>query len=194
VEEAMHSLKSLWMPQYLERGDRIMAGIKRSTLPVLRFGRGTTEPSVAISENGQVRFNNAASAFAGDLTKIVIADFDAKTRAMKLLAVAAPPKGWSEDDCFELRQSQSKDGKVKGGKYISAASVWRLDEVGYDFKASGNQTFVPTIDATKHVLSFVVPKGALQAKPKQTRVKKEKAPVAKAAAASAGASDDIVIE
>jgi len=175
-----------------------MAGIRLSTLPVLRFGRSATEPSVAISENGQVRFNTLAKSFAGDFTKILVADFDEKTRVLKLLAVEDLPKslkdkGWTEDDIAVMRQSKSKDGKVKGGMYISLAVVFR--KLGYNFKASGNQTFTPTIDPAKHTLTFVVPEGALKAKPKQARFKKEKAPVAKAAAASASAaSDDIVIE
>ena len=166
-----------------------MAGIKKSSLPVLRFGRGATDPIVSISENGQVRFNKLAQEFAGDLKKVVIADFDAKTRAMKLLAVAAPPKGWTEEDCFTLNV-----GKKGGGSYISCAAVFRMEEVGYDFKASGNQTFKPTIDATKHVITFTVPKGALQAKPKAVRTKKAKAPAAEPTKAAAASADEIVIE
>ena len=168
-------------------------GIKRSSLPVVAFGRGATEPSVAITENGQLRFNKSLDEAIGVPAKILLA-FDKDSRTLRVMATNKPPKGWADEDLMEVKRSKPdpKTGKVVNqGGYISAASVWRLDHIAYDFKKSGQQSFKPEVSTTKDgtlTFSFVVPKGALQAKPKRERTPKAKETPA-AAAASAGGGD-----
>jgi hypothetical protein len=181
-------VRSLHFPQFLGREDRIMAGIKKSSLPVFRLGRTATEPVVTVTEGGQLRFNVLAMKAFGEPRKLFI-DFDEKSRELKMQSTSTPPKGWADEDLFDLKDSKG------GGGYTSCSAIFSSPEVGikYDCKASGNQHFKPTLDATKRKVSFVIPKGALAPLPKQVRAKK--APAAKAAAAGAGAaSEEIVLD
>lgn len=194
-------IESLWMPQFLERGDRKMAGLKRSTLPVMRFGRTSTEPSVTISENGQLRMNKLAMDAIGKTktssrkgkdrsgaeitTKIlhVYVDFNEEKRALTVASSAVAPKGWADEDLFVLAESKG------GGGYISMAPVFR--QVGYDFQKSGNQSVTPQLNAEKQLIRVTVPKGALEAKPKVERAKKVKAA---ASGATKGEPEDISLD
>lgn len=174
----MQRVESLHFPQFLEKGERIMAGIKRSSLPVIKFGRGAVDPTVTVTDGGQLRFNTLTQKVFGEHKKIFL-DFDAKTRELKLMSTTKPPKDWDEGDLFDLKESKG------GGGYISCSTLWNDKAVGiaYDYKASGNQHFKPTLDTEKRKVSFIIPKGALTPAPKQVRTKKVKA-------ASAGAGDD----
>jgi hypothetical protein len=170
-------MTNLWMPQFRDKGETKMAGINRATLPVLRgVGKSATEPMVAVTENGQIRFNSLAAKIFGDSTKLYL-DFNEKrelkckgwTDADKL------PKGYTDESLFPVNVGKS-------GAYISAAAALRSIE--YDFKASGQQSFKPAVSAEKRIVGFVLPKGALTPHPKVAREKKVKAPEAVAAAAT----------
>lgn len=168
----------------IEKEEKIMAVtfIKRSTLPILGRGKGATGPSVNVSEKGQIGFNPATTKAFGGL-KLAVVGFDAATRNFSIQAFAKPPKNYEEADCYVLGYA-----KKGGGSYFSAAAILQSKElgIGYDYKASNSQSFVPTIDAEKHVVSFTLPKGALTPKPRQTRAKKTAPVVELAKAASAG--------
>jgi hypothetical protein len=175
------------MPQFKLRGERIMAGIKFSALPVLKFGRGATDPSVTITDSGQIRFNKLASAVFGDKGRVFV-DFDPKTRVMSFQGVSGLPKnlkekGWTEEDLPALKAGNEKN---PGIKYILAGGLLTHKEsgIGYDYKVAGNQNFKPTMNAEKAMVSFVVPKETPTAKPKAKRTKKTAAPATGAAAAT----------
>lgn len=186
----MHRVESLHFPQFLERGEKIMVGIKRSALPVFKLGRTATEAIVTITDNGQLRFNVLAMKALGGVTKPLFIGWDDKTRLMVITPNA--PKNWPQADLFTARESKG------GGGYISCSALWGDKENGilYDFHKSGSQHFKPTVDADKNKLSFSVPKGALTPLPRQIRVKKaEKADVkAKGAAAGASSGDEISLD
>lgn len=182
----MHRTKSNHWPQFQDKElvKYMPNPIKRSSLPVARFGASSTVPSVSISENGQLRLNVIASKTFAGLPLMLVGDFDEKTRVITFKAVAEPPKGWELGDCFPLNA-----GKKQGsGSYLSCAPLWR--QIGYDFKTSGNQNVNDlTFNEEKKTLSFKVPKGALEARVKAVRTKKAK-PVAAAAASMAPAGGD----
>lgn len=190
----MNRITTIHMPQFLPKENRVMAfeGIKRSSLPVVKFGRGNVDPNAAITENGQLRFNKALDEAIGSPTKVLIA-FDKDSRTIRVLATAKPPKGWAEEDLMEVKRSKPDDnGKVANtGGYISAAAIWRLEHIAYDFRKSGQQNFKPEVSTMKDgtlTFTIVVPKGSLPAQPKRERSANKKA-AAPAQAAAAGAGD-----
>lgn len=180
---------SFWWPQFLEKEDRIMAGLKRSSLPVVKFGRSASEPSATVSENGQLRLNRLAidalgktkvtnrkgkdRAGADITTKVHTLYVDYNEEKRTLSVCGAIPKGWSDEDAFQLVESKG------GGGYISMAGAFR--QMGYDFAKSGNQTIPVVVNAEKQLVRIVVPQGALTPVPKKERKVKASAAAAKGA-------------
>jgi hypothetical protein len=178
----MGLVKTLWMPQFQNEENKVMAGIRKSTLPVLRVGREVTEPSVGITEGGQIRFNKLAAVAFGDSKAAMLYDFDESTRVLKIVGYQGKlPKGWTEEDLFKFPEGDSNKGV-----YISCAAALR--QIGYDYKASGNQVMKDLkMDKDKRVITFTVPKGALTPLPKQTRAKRSDTKVNSGATAAAPA-------
>lgn len=144
--------------------------IKKSDCPVSTRGReASAVPAVGIHENGQAFFNSKAiEQYIGTDKKYIAAGIDGRTVTLQF--VASLPKNYTEADVFSIKYND----KVKGA-YASLTSLWKHEAVGYDYKNSGNQTFVITAgDKAKAKISFELPAGALTPKPKATRTKKVK--------------------
>ena len=164
-------------------------GIKKTSLPVVSFGRQSTGPQASISENGQLRLNKLLYEAIGSPTKVLLA-FDEASRALQIVNTKDKlPKGWTAEDLLPV--SVGKKSKANGAS-VSLAAVLRLEHIGYDFKKSGNQPFAGdklVVNAEKSMFTITVPKGALEARPKQQRTKKADKAAAGTQAQSAGAAD-----
>lgn len=149
--------------------------IKRSDVPVLRVGKAASTLSVTVADNGQVRFSRLASNALGDDIKHIWIDFDPEKRTLKFYGKA--PKGASVEDAFTVA-SNSKTLAAKGihDYYFSAGALFSHKSIGYDYKASGSQTF-PANSRTSGVVEVINLPHKLDAKPKQVRKRKVKAEV-----------------
>lgn len=132
-------------------------------------GRGkaaATEAVIAVADNGQIVLNSFASkALEGKYGLIV---FDASTRTLGIAMLNTLPKGMTEDETYKIGE-----GKKSKQKFVSGSQV--LKEVGYDYVASGRQTFKGKMSTEKgigQVVSFVVPEGSLTKKEVKPRKKK----------------------
>jgi hypothetical protein len=150
-----------------------MAGltfVKRSTLPAAVKGKAGSL-SVAITSNGQIVFSKLATAALNGSKKVVVA-FDGATMYVfqsgaKLVAKVAP------EDMISL--SFAKKGgtaSFSGAAILRAARDFGASHV-YDFKASGNQTFPPTVDDKNGCVKITLPE-KLAARPVTKRAKKVK--------------------
>jgi hypothetical protein len=177
--------------------------VKRSEMPVAQKGK-SSGPSVSVTENGQVAFNAAASEGLGGraITKVAIAH-DSETGQFGVY-----PKGHksvaklTDADMFDIRWNKEKN--KKGQKQSLSGTVSSMSGLlkanGYDYKASGQQSFAVTI-GKDNVLSFTLPKGKLTPKPKNPR-KPKVAPAAPAAPESGNGpvipptsgSDELVLD
>lgn len=169
----------------LEKTTMAMTFVKKSTLPVLGKGKAS-EPSVTVTDKGQLTFNPAAAKAFGGL-RLAVMGFDSDSRKLQIQAFAKPPKGFEESDCYVIGVQ-----KKSHAAYFSAANLLQSKEynIGYDYKASGSQSFVPAVDVDKHVILITLPAGALTPRPKQTRNKKT-AETPKAAAATVGGLEEV---
>jgi hypothetical protein len=174
-----------------------MAGltfVKRSTLPAAMRGKAGSL-SVAITHNGQVVFSKLATeALAG--AKKVVAAFDGATMYVfqsgaKLVAKVAP-----ED---QISLSFSKKGgtaSFSGAAILRAAVDFGASHL-YDFKNSGNQTFIPVNDEKNGCLKWTLPE-KLTARPVVKRAKKAKATATNANPGSTDGTpvmeDELVLE
>lgn len=177
------------MPQFQDKETKRMAGIRLSTLPVFKLGREVTDPMVTIADNGQISFNKlCVPAFHTERAYVA---FDEKTRALSITTLEKLPKsladkGWVESDLLKLHKPTEGKGKKDARWYASCSAI--LKSIKYDYKASGGQVFKAQVNAEKHVVSFVVPEGALPMRPKQKRTPRAKATAPTAAAPAAQAA------
>lgn len=143
-------------------------------------GRVATEPMVRVSENGQLGFNSLCLAIMKDC-KYAIWGYDGenakrKATTCQVRVLAAPAKGFPVKIGGEVWQEKdfAKIGWSKDGKSAFCGLSPEFKEVGYDYKASGTQSFKATIDEKGKTITFELPVGALTPKPKVARAKKDK--------------------
>lgn len=154
--------------------------IKRSSIPVSARGKaGST--SISVRENGQIGFSSkVAQLFNG--RNLCVIDWEPKGRTMVFTPTDKAPKGMTQDDLVEIKESKIGKNKKVADRYISLAGLFRLPDINYDFKAAGTHTFPATINSANgnSSVSFQLPKEmARENRPKRTRK-------AKAAVAGAG--------
>lgn len=149
--------------------------ISRSSLPVSTRGQASTEPKVAVRENGQIAFNKLAATEMGTpVTLVIMFDEDKRHLVFKpyVSGKSALPKGVKKEDYEKELFSISYGNKTKiESPYFAAANL--LKDLEYDYIKSGNQTFTPLVK--DGALVITLPKGALEAKPKAERKKKDPA-------------------
>ena len=189
----MNRVTTLHMPQFLPSEERKMAGIRRSTLPVVSFGRQSTTPSCTITENAQLRMNRLAFEALGKPAKVLLDC--AEDRMFKIVNWDGKPvpKGWVEADLYDVQRGKEKAGRAPDhGAYLtSMTGVWK--SIGYDVVASGTQIFTPVASdgkAGKQLAFGPLPKGALPKRAVAPR-KPRKAKVAAAGATNSAASADV---
>ena len=142
--------------------------IGRDTLPVSARGKvGTC--SVSVRENGQIGFSNSAGKVFENFTNTLIG-WDPASRVMAFTPVSLDklPKGVKKEQTFPVGLSE----KI-GTRYISAASLFKLDAINYDFKASGTHSFPATITDMANggkSLTYSLPV-EMEPKPKVAKVK-----------------------
>lgn len=149
--------------------------IKKSSLPVSTRGQASTEPKVAIRENGQIAFNKLA-AEAMDTPKILIIQFDPEKRLLVFrpyFSGKSPvPKGVSKEDYEKDLFTISYGNKTAiESPYFAGAQL--LKDLEYDYITSGNQNFIPQVVVKDKALVITLPKGSLEAKPKTPRKPKD---------------------
>jgi hypothetical protein len=130
---------------YIEQGNKkekkmSLQIIGRDTLPVSTRGKvGTC--SVSVRENGQIGFSNSAGKVFENFTATLIGwDPNSRTMAFTPVNLDKLPKGVKKEQTFPVGLSE----KI-GTRYISAATLFKLDAINYDFKASGTHSFPATI-------------------------------------------------
>lgn len=135
--------------------------IGRNTLPISPRGKVGTL-SVSVRENGQIGFSNSAGKTFENFTATVIGwDAESRTMAFTPVNLEKLPKGVTKEACFPVGLSE----KI-GTRYISAASLFKLDAISYDFKSAGTHSFEAKVD--KGTLSFHLPT-EMAMKPKQPK-------------------------
>lgn len=159
--------------------------IRRSTLPQTGAGRGMVAkpPAIAIRPNGQIAANTKATealeakaAKNGKQISKLIFGFDAKSRTLQIRALTGTPKlegayeGWTEEDFFPV-------GRGKKTKSVYCGVAGLLQDLGYDYKASGVQSF-PCLTVADGELTINLPKGALTPPAPKATTKKAEKPVA----------------
>jgi hypothetical protein len=156
--------------------------VKRSSIPVAVKGKSATNPTVTISDKGQMILNSLATKFLGSELKAAVA-YDAGVLYLFRKGSKSTEKLPDSELWAFLRTKGMKDktsGIRKDGTSCFCA-VSRLltsketfgDNI-YDYAKSGTQTFTATADEKNGCLKFSLPVGALIAKPKVARVKKVK--------------------
>lgn len=139
-------------------------------------GRTATTPTISIAENGQVRFNSLATKHIVNKKYLILDDMG--DRDYRFIAVDGLPKGLTEADVVVLKWQDAK-GNTLDSIYFGFGGT--LKELGYDYKASGNQVFEATLQDVKEgkgvfaAVAFKLPKGKLTPKPVQHRERKNKA-------------------
>lgn len=138
------------------------------------------KPSVAVGGNARLQFSTEVSK-AFDGCKVVSPSFEKDTNKLRLEGMANAPKG-KENAVWDI--VRAKETSKNKSKTVSISGALLLKEVGYDYKAAGNQTFdVDKQDNDKHVVIFTLPKETPKPKPVVARKKKE-TPAGKGAAAN----------
>ena len=159
--------------------------------PVITRGRSAvTVPMVAIAEAGQGRFNSHATKALLAGTKLqpsevkeIFVDFDEKTRKMSFTLDHTKIKG------AKVGSGISASIGAKSGQLAFTIS-WIANQLGYNFKESGNHTFALDSKADSHVYTFAFPSGVLpNTTVKRTRKAKGEAP--KSESESAPVTEDI---
>lgn len=140
--------------------------ISRTSIPAPTRGKlAATEPKLAISEMGGVRLNGALLAkLAGSIGLYL--SWDADTRKVVVTALKELIKGVTQADLFPIQEGK----KGKGQSTIPGLAPF-LRMQGYDFKESGNQSFLVEGKDTKagYQFNFTLPLGALTPTPKSPR-------------------------
>ena len=152
--------------------------IGRSSLPPSQRG-ATGSLSVRVSNAGQVGFSTSAGKIFDNFTACTIG-WDGESRKMIFTPVRTDklPKGVKAEDTFKV--GQSKDG---ANRYISAAGLFKLDAVKYDYSV-GTYSFPATEENGS--IAFILPKSMAV---KEVKPRKPKAAAAGASAASAPAAE-----
>lgn len=157
----------------IEKEKRKQAMIfKRSDIPVAVVGKAPTT-SIAVSDNGQLRFSSlAAKPFEGK--SFITIGWEEDGERVMSFAIGNPAtlaKGTKPEDVF-FEMLTTKKGSQR---YINASGILKHEGVGYDYKASGTHTFPATIVDVKNgakvvgqKVTFELPVG-MEPKPKQTR-------------------------
>jgi hypothetical protein len=143
-----------------------MAGvtfIKRSSVPVAVKGKAATDPTISISEKGQIVLNSLATKWLGS-NLVGLGFSEGKVFLFKetAKALAKMPK----EELIAFRKATKGEYLGISGSYILKNS---FGDWVYDFAASGNQTFKLTEDTKNDALTFDLPKGAIAARPKAAR-------------------------
>lgn len=181
----------------------------KATLPAPTIGRGSTEPRVTITAQGQISFNKVASKHMVDgghkFAAILIGD-GANEGKLGVQTFKEVPAKMKEADLWALKFPGAKS---KGGSVSIATGTFLSHQLKYDYKKYGNQGVGAEVNAEKGLVIFGMP---VDPKPAQKRPRKAKAdappasnvtPIAgstepaKTAAATAGGGDigdDIVLE
>lgn len=154
--------------------------IKRSSIPIAVKGKVATEPTVTITDAGQIRLNSLSTKFLNGNNKAAIG-YDADKK--KLYIIRADAKLASKLDEKEL--FTFGHGKKDTNLYVSGAGLLR-GETKYDFATSGNQVFKSTLDDKNGCIVIDLPEGALAKKP--TTPRKRKAKVAVGTVANPGST------
>lgn len=173
-----------------EREIRKMAFLKIVKAERTAAGRIATEPTVAIAENGQVRFNSLSTKHVFG-AKYLAMDNPAD-RDFTFVGIPALPKDLTEADVI-VPKWKDKDGNDVKNVYFSFAGM--LAEIGYDYRNSGNQVFPAVVGSMKigknsyPSVTITVPKGRLTPKEVKPRQKREKA-IAAPVTGNSHAADD----
>lgn len=168
--------------------------IKFSEIPRGVRGYRAMGPTIGIRENGQIAFNSTLTKALGINANTKVQVAFGSDRKLHFIVTEKPiGKELTVDDLATLNFS----GKNKSA-YMSGSGF--LGKLGYDFKASGSQSFngdhvqvEPDYKAGPHV-ALLLPQGALTPRPRaerKPRVKKEASATASAAVAAAGAPANV---
>jgi hypothetical protein len=163
-----------------EKKEMTMIYVKRVQSAAVGRGRvAPTEPIVRVAENGQVTLNTLASkALEGYDYALLGQDSDDPEREATIIEIkgiktpakvpfkVAGVQFNSLDELAKIRRWGSKGS----AKNVALSLAGNLRAVGYDYKSSGGQNFVATVDGS--AVQFTLPMGALPPKPKVTRVRK----------------------
>ena len=169
--------------------------IDKATLPAPTRGKGAaSEPSIGITDAGQIRLNAKAVEAFGEVKFGVAIGYDTEAGVVAFINLSKGyPKGKGADNYFKL--VMDKGGKVG---YISGTAVL-LRQYGYDYVASGSQSFSGdnlkfSTSANGTMAVVKVPVGSLTPKPKQTRTTKaSKAATAPAPTANTAVDTDSLV-
>lgn len=130
--------------------------------PAITRGRSAaTSPKFAIAEVGQGRFNTHATKALLSATKLqpsqvemLYIDYDEKTRKMVFTLDHTKIKGAKAEDGVKAKIGE------KSGQLAFTIS-WICNQIGYNFKESGNQTFDLVGSKDGSSFSFTFPEGTL---------------------------------
>lgn len=171
--------------------------LKRTEVPASVKGKVASDPSISISDKGQISLNTLATKLLNGKFLLLPAFDSGKlylfTRDSKVKAVAAYP----DSEFFTLRASK-KGGTASFAGTNMLRNTKLFGDNLYDFGASGNQTFAVTNDEKNGALVITLPKGSLAKRAVTPRKKKAKVTSIKAEAGSTEAmpveSDDLILE
>ena len=134
----------------------------REMVPAVTRGRtAVTTPKFAIAEVGQGRFNSRATEGLLAGTKLqpsnveeIFINYDEKTRKMSFSLDPA---------VFKAKAGTGIKASIgEKSKQLAFTMSWVANQLGYDFKASGNQSFALDSKEGSHVYSFTFPTGTLE--------------------------------
>jgi hypothetical protein len=159
--------------------------IKFSTIPAGRRGFRASGPMIGIRENGQIAFNSTLTKELGITADTKVYVGFGTDRKLHFIVTEKPlTKDTTAADLATLNYSEKNKSC-----YMSGTGF--LGNLGYDYKASGSQSFngdslivEPNYKAGAHV-SLLLPEGALTPKPKTERKPRAKKDAGAAVAAVA---------
>ena len=158
--------------------------IKLSACPPSLRGQGSSDPTVAIHENGQVVVNKAGCEKAG-LTDKKFFYVSLDGRVLSLRGLATVPAKMSADDLIPLKVNEKTSGA-----YFAGSRIMRHDAVNYLYKESGNQVFQAVVDEKTNTVSITLPAPGVALTPPVVH-RRPRAKKAKAATATTTATADI---
>ena len=154
-------------------------------------GRVATEPLVRVNEVGQVAFNRlAAAAVAEYAVALPMQEIDTKSRTITVgikgiktpasypftFRVGKDSYTFTQDEVVIMRHDKDRKGNPVDPPSYFFSYGKNLAAAGYDFASSGSQSFPAEVDVEKHLVTWTMPLGSAQRKPKQIR--KARAPKA----------------
>lgn len=147
--------------------------VKRSSIPVSVKGKAATEPTIAITEKGQIALNSIATKYLGDQNLVGIG-FDKDNKRL-VLYIKGSKSIAKVDDKELFKLSRGKEGKGRNA-FMTATNLLRdvatFGDHLYDFAGSGGQTFPVSYDEKSLTLTIDMPKGTLPRRPKVARKKR----------------------